>query len=603
MFKKNARHQFLALLLIPLGFALYSAALRAPFVYDDRGYIVTNADIRSLSNFLDFSGTRYVGFLSFALNYRIGGLTPFDFHLTNILVHIINAMLVFFIVMEIYKTPLVRSMCRETGARTAFVSVAFASSVIFLAHPVETQAVAYVTQRFASLATLFYALAVFLYSRARALCDAEARGLDNHRGAGMKKWSFYAASLISTVVAMKTKEISFTIPFVITLYDYVFFPEGFRKEGMPLRIPFYLTLLIIPLSLLGPEIGIGSVRGIAGDLRKMELHDAGSISGYAYMLTQLSVIVTYIRLLLFPANQRIDYDYPLSGSLFEARALSSLFIILSLISLAVYVLWRSKKEMNFYGPLFSFGIFWFFITLLVESSVVPIQDVIFEQRAYLPSMGFIIAAVAAAAFLAGRICKRAGLRIAEGMPALFILAAVCPLLFYAVHKRNLIWTDEMLLLNDAIGKSPRKARLYYARALVHMDRREFAEAVKDSTEAITLNPKLHNQYNIRGIAYSSLKMYRESLKDLTTAIAYDPTVAASYYNRGITYTSLGEYGKAVSDYNSALAIDPGYADAYNNRGVVYSLMGEFKKAEADLKSACAKGHGEGCRNLMRLKGG
>lgn len=96
--------RYLPLLLIPLGFLLYSNVLGAPFVYDDEGYIVANLQITSLGNFLDFSGTRYVGFLSFALNYAVGGLVPFDFHLTNIARHIANALLVHALVSTVFRT-------------------------------------------------------------------------------------------------------------------------------------------------------------------------------------------------------------------------------------------------------------------------------------------------------------------------------------------------------------------------------------------------------------------------------------------------------------------------------------------------------------------
>lgn len=611
--KRPIDYRFLILLLIPLGFALYIDALRAPFAYDDKMYIVSNAGIRDLRNFLNFSGARYVGFLSFALNYRISGLTPFDFHLVNVIIHIANSMLLFFLIKGAFDTPLGKVFLPEGGQRlTASVSLAFTSSVIFLTHPVETQAVTYVTQRFASLAAFFYIMAVVLYARWRA-----AEGEPGKKGSSRV---FYVASLIAAVLAMKTKEISFTLPFAVTLYDFIFYPgETAFKRRVVRLIPFYLTLPIIPLALLSPEFFGSSLPGIAEDIRKLQIEEASALSRRVYLLTQFKVIVTYMRLLLFPVNQSLDYDYPYSLSLFDPRTFVSLLALLAVFISAVCVLRASYRRGNLYGVLFSFGIFWFFVTLAVESSIIPIQDVIFEHRVYLPSVGFIISAVSALFYLLERRAFKSALSPALVSCVILLFAAVP--LSYALHKRNLVWADELTLLNDAIAKNPGKARLYYARGLVYLRWGEYIrersgvekpaspaqpryeDAVKELTRAISIDPNLKEAYNNRGFALSAMGKQEEAITDFTKAVRLDRTFTTAYFNGALSYIALKKYDEAIADFTTVLRLSPDNLDAYNNRGVVYFLKGEGKKAFDDLDHACKLGYRRSCENLEKFKGG
>ena len=128
----------------------------------------------------------------------------------------------------------------------------------------------------------------------------------------------------------------------------------------------------------GTFIGIAEVGDVIGDATQ----ETSSLSRTDYLLTQFNVITTYIRLLFFPVNQNLDYDYPISRTLFEFPTLLSFLFLTSVVAFGG---WMFKKS-----RLISFGIFWFFITLSVESSIIPIRDVIFEHRVYLPSVGFVI---------------------------------------------------------------------------------------------------------------------------------------------------------------------------------------------------------------------
>ncbi len=574
--------RYIPLFLLPVGLFFWSSALKGQFVYDDRGYIVENIWIRSLENFLDLSGTRYIGFLSFALNYRIGGLTPFDYHLVNVIIHILNAILIFHLIILTFKTPSIRGMTGDdTEIESISVAMALVASSIFLVHPLHTQAVTYITQRFTSLATFFYLLTVVLYVKARLLW------LEGSRKGRMRPSIVYILSLLSAVFAQKTKEISFTIPFIIVLYDYIFLPHD--RRGRNLRIPFYLTLPIIPLTLLAPEIGLDEDR-IGEGLRIKQMEEAFSLSRYVYILTQFRVIITYMRLLIFPSGLRIDYDYPLSTSILEPRTLLSFIFLIILLGLAIYLFKRSRGMNNPLGIISSFGLFWFFITLSVESFLVPIQDVIFEHRAYLPSVGFIMTFSGLAFHILNILRDRYKKRLSTVVYTCIILLVFIPPLSIALHKRNEVWSDEIRLLNDTFKKSPHKDRLYYARALAYLDMERYQEAMEDLEKAFAMNIKKEKLYNLYGIAQAGMGRYVESIESFSMAIKIAPDHADPYVNRAISLVAIGQYRKALDDFIKWVEIQPGY------RTILKSPA--FKKVREDMERFCLENYTKGCDMFM-----
>ena len=204
------------LLISLLAILIYSNTFSVPFLFDDTPNIVENPQIKDLSNFSDFSGSRYVGFLSFSLNYRFGGLHVFGYHLVNLLIHIINGFLVYTLVLLLFRAS--SRLSPTTHDLSPFNSahwIAFATALLFVSHPIQTQAVTYIVQRFSSLATLFYLLTVVAYLRWR-LASPEGR----------RRYLWYGAALVSTVLAMKTKENSITLPLMLLLVEGVLERSG-----------------------------------------------------------------------------------------------------------------------------------------------------------------------------------------------------------------------------------------------------------------------------------------------------------------------------------------------------------------------------------------
>ncbi|HAG50864.1 MAG TPA: hypothetical protein DCL42_05950, partial [Deltaproteobacteria bacterium] len=183
-------------------FLIYSNTFSSPFHFDDTPNIVENYKLRDLSIFWPPSDTRYIGSLSFALNYYFSGLNVFGYHLVNIIIHIINSILVWWLVILTFRTPVMERI--NTNPQLKYF-IAITASLLFVSHPIQTQAVTYIVQRFASLATLFYLLSLTLYIKAK-LQTIQVEAKDENKFFSTSTLTFYLLSLISAILAMKTKE-------------------------------------------------------------------------------------------------------------------------------------------------------------------------------------------------------------------------------------------------------------------------------------------------------------------------------------------------------------------------------------------------------------
>ncbi len=513
----------ISLLFGTVGFLLYrEVILSGPFLFDDFEYIVGNPMIKSLLYFTNITDPRYLGYLSFAVNYGLGGEDPFWFHLVNVIIHVMNALLVFGVVKAVL------TLSSSTGERTAdgHSAVAFFAALVFLVHPVETQAVSYITQRFTSLSALFYMLSVLLYLHARVRLEKES-------GKRRRGYEMYILSMMSAVFAMKTKEIAFTIPFMVAILEFLLFEKSeYGKRRFYFLIPFAAMLIIIPLSLFGPEWGLSAPgSGIDEITRRDKLYDLSQRSPYEYLVTQFRVIVTYIRLLVFPVRQLAVYDYPASHSLFEPRVMLSLSLLLGIAGAAWYS-WRKARRAAPgdapYYRLFSIGVLWFFVTISIESSVIPIKDIIFEHRLYLPSAGFF----ASCAGLLILIVKRVRPFVFGRAVAAVIAVTVIAALSVATYMRNTVWTDEVRFWDDVVQKTG-KAIGYNNRGNAYLKKGQYALALRDLDRTIGFFPRA-----------SDIMAWENS--DFTPS-----NMAKTYMSRAQAYAQLGDRRRAQEDFETA----------------------------------------------------
>jgi tetratricopeptide (TPR) repeat protein len=472
-----------------------------------------------------------VGDLTFALNYRLGGLSVTGYHLVNVAIHAATALLVAGLAAVTLRTPAARA-----GRVGPLVGrfLPLAAGLLFAVHPLATQAVTYVVQRYASLATLLYVLALVLYARARLAHLAAGRATARVVALG-------GGALLAAAAAMTTKEISVTLPLAAAGYDLAFFRGGRR---WPLLAP----LAALPaLPLLDPAL--------AGHLDSEAPLPAGP-----YALTQTRVVVAYLRLLAWPSGQNVDHHVALSTSLAEPAVLGSLALLVALAAAAGALLVRGRRAGRVEWLLLGGGIAWFFLTLSVESSVLPLKDVMFEHRAYLPSVGALLAA--ATLLLMG--VERLPLPGPAGLRAAAALALVAVPLGVATFQRNAVWRDDVTLWADAVAKSPGKARPRQFLGTALAERGELDAAVAELLRALELQPGYKEALFNLGNVYATKGQLSQAMVAFTLAAQADPGHAMTHNNLGAVFHRLGNRERAAAAYQEALRLDPGLQMARRN---------------------------------------
>lgn len=538
-------------MIVFLGVRIYANSFDCSFQFDDKHNIINNEAIKSLSNIKqmwEFGHSRFLANYSFALNYHFEELNVGGYHTVNLIIHLINSCLVFWITQLLFATPGLKNTAVASHAK----SIALITALLFVSHPLATGAVTYIVQRLASMVAMFYFLSVAMYVKAR-VTDSKI------------KYCFFAVSIFAAILAIHTKENSYTLPFAILLIELFFIntkkiTANFKDYRVLLAALGILAFIIFTL--------INFSFSILNPIPPSPFNNY-TITPSNYFFTQLSVIVKYIQLLCFPINQNVDYDFPISNSLFELRTIFSGLILLSLLFLTVILYKRNR--------LVSFGIAWFFLTLSIESSFIPISDVIFEHRTYIPSFGFFIILTTGIYNLFWNKYKNM---------VFLIFALLIGVYSVLAYQRNNVWKDELSLWSDVILKSPNKARGYINRGYAYGNMKQWDKAIPDFSKANEINPKYHAAayYNL-GIAYWALGEKEESMKNYSTAIEVNPKYADAYYGRGVCYYYLNEYDKAIADYTKAIAIIPKFESVYFNRGIIYANKQKWPEAIADYTKA------------------
>lgn len=547
--RKTAYLHFIVIALV--GIISYANTLDSPFFLDDKTNIVENPYVTGSREsapayFAGFFARRIMGYATFALNYKLGGLNVRGYHVVNILIHITTAILVYLLASLSLKALAMRGRAIPHSGL-----IPFFSALIFVSHPIQTQAVTYIVQRFASLATMFYVLSLVMYIKWRLRAEKGPTAL------------FYVSSLMSAVLAMKTKEIAFTLPLAIAMYEFFFLEAALRKRLLYLSLVF-LTIAVIPIGVAGISWSLAEMSG--------EARVATTMPRAEYLFTEFRVIATYIRLFFLPAGQNLDYDYPVYKSLLDPGVLFSLALILAIIGLAVWLFRRNR--------LASYGILWFFLGLSVESSVIPIADVIFEHRMYLPLVGASIAAAVGALWLFAKLIKNP-----PAWGAYALIASVTVALCATTVARNQTWRSEIILWEDVVSKSPNKARAHSNLGRAYENARMPAEAMGSFERALTLRPDDPKIMSNAGNAYMASGRYDEAIELYKKALSLNQMDADVHYNMGLAYWYKKEYDLSVSSYRIAASLKVNDARIRNNLGNAYMKKGMVDEAIAEYKAA------------------
>ncbi len=364
MLTYSKKNMLSLLLMVIVAIAIYSNSFNASFHFDDSPSIVENYTIHRFDLKEIFSkSSRPVLDLTFALNYYFGKLDVFGYHLVNLTLHIFNGVMLYFILLWTINPA--NRIHPKNQTNQINHKIPLYAGLIFIAHPVQTEAVTYIVSRSSVLATFFYLLTLLLFIKAFRSSSSSL---------------YFIGAFIASCFGMATKQIAATLPLMLLVYDFYFISNGdwkvFRRH-YKIHLAMFLTLSVVvylSFSALRTYVSFDYAKGI-------RMPNVEPITSFQYFLTQLHVIPYYIKLLFLPLNLNLDYDWPIT---MHIDLLTAFYFVL-LASIIILAIWLFRRN-----RLISFGIIWFFVTLSVTSSFIVLYDVIFEHRLYLPSIGFAI---------------------------------------------------------------------------------------------------------------------------------------------------------------------------------------------------------------------
>ncbi len=505
-----------------------------------------------------FGRLRALTLLTFAVNYHFSQMNLASYFIFNLAVHFVNTLLVWLIVRLLLRTPVMKDSFTASHADLA----AFLAALVFVTHPIMTQAVTYIYQRLASFTTMFYLLTVFNFLKGK-LSEKNST-----------KIIFYILSFLSFALGAVSKEIIFTVPVMLLIINTIFFQKKIRVKIIyaAAALIFLAGAAYAGVKVLGAEQLFGIKQSYFGE----------QISNLNYFINQFRVVLKYLQLFIFPYNQNFDYDWKLIESFWHIGVILPLVVHLAVFT-GTYFLFKKNR-------LAAFGIIWIYVALSVESTIIPIEDIIFEHRMYLPMAGFCI-------FLTASVfhfVKKEKLKTAA-----IIICAWALINAGFTYYRNMIWDNPVSLWTDVIEKSPEKTRSYIFLAHAYIDRGELDSAVSVYSRAIAVNPSHSNAYMGRAVAYFSGGDFKNALKDYNKAIKIDPDDMNLYEDRAKTHAALKDYKKALADFRKAVSFEEGKKKAvlYYYIGEALMYLGRYKEAEAETLKALKLKHNK--RNCLK----
>ena len=546
-----------AALIVLAACVIYFNSLECPFVYDDLVDVSGNESIRQLfppwDIFLAHARgrtslvTRPVVNLSLAINYATTQFHPestLHYHLTNLAIHIFAGLAL----LEIVRRTLRMGPLRERFAAAA-APLSLVVAMLWTVHPLQTESVTYVTQRYESLMGLFYLLTLYGFIRS---VESPNRDL----------WS--AVSVTACLLAAGCKEVAVSAPIIVLLYDRAFvsgsFAESLRRRWLLYAGYFASWVLLIVLS-----AGSGGRSRWAGYSLPIPWHK--------YLLNQSGVILHYLRLSVFPGPLVLDYSWPV-GDINGTIVLQTIAIVaLGLATLGALI----------YRPRWGFLGAWFFLILAPTSSVLPLADLCVEHRMYLP-LAAVLTAIVLGLYVLGRwVAGRADLSEKAQFAGLGLAAVLAVGFGYLTFQRNKDYRTDIALWQDTANKAPCSSRARNNLATLICEKGHIEEGIKLYREAIAMNEyyadaqsSLAEALRRTALTVADAKaraaLNDEAIEHAFMAVKSDPESPAAQNNLGLLLCERERYDEAIEHCWLALEYNPKFAEAHLNLGMTFGRL-------------------------------
>ncbi len=578
---KMVQRSLAAILVIT--FIAYIPALSGEFNnWDDQLYVTDSKLIQDISPsgltkiFSTQVAANYhpLTILSLAINYQISGLSPFSYHLFNVLLHLLNVFLVFYFAYLLTRRNL---------------TIASIAALFFGIHPMHVESVAWVSERKDVLYTCFFLAAMITYLKYLTHFRAKAKG----KRANPQKYYFY--TLLFFLLSLLSKGMAVVLPVVLLGIDFLK-KRRFQKRAILEKIPFFIIALLFGIIALY----IQTDRGAVSDMSRFDLISRLGYASYGFLY--------YIAKFFLPIHLSSFHPYPnLTGQLSGIFWIAPLGVA-ALWGAAIYTL--KSQRMTF------FGLFFYAVTVALVLQFITVGSALVAERyTYVSYIGLLLALGYGYHYLMQKKGNAWSLwrNMATG------LLGIAALVFtYQTFERCKVWKNSETLWTDVMKKYPKDPKAYNSRGAyysnndqpekaqrdfekalslmpahdmahynignVYAEQKQYDLALEAYAKALQLKPNDPKVYMNRGNVYRDIKNYEAAMADYDKAISIKAT-HEHHFNKGILYAQMGQPDKAMEEYNTVISLKPDFADVYTNRGNLYFQANQVDLAMADYNKS------------------
>ncbi len=540
MINTNFKQQkmFIYAVLVAATLVVFWQVNQSDFIdFDDHVYVTQNSYVQSgltLRGLRWAFGTTYAEFwhpltwISLMFDYNLHGLNPGGYHLTNLILHILSTLLLFWL------------FNRMTGDiwKSALVAALFAL------HPLHVETVAWVSKRKDVLSTLFWMLTLCLY-----VYYTEKPAIKR-----------YLLVLFSFVLALLSKPMVVTLPVIMILLDYWPLKRFEFQKGNQILWYFREKTSFFILS------AVFSVITLYAHRTPFMIH----YSLDSRLKNAVISFTSYLGKFFWPYNLAVFYPFSDQMSVYQVGTSALLIVIIS-----VAAVMTAKRF-----PCFLFGWFWYAVTILPVIGIIQVSNrAMSDNYTYIPSIGIFVGLAWGIPLLFGSEENRKKILLPISITILAVFV-------FLTWQQCGYWRNNFELWNHTCLATKNNYLAYNNLASELAQRGKIPEAIDHYNKAIGMRPDMHLPYNGRGLAYHNLGQYHRAIDDYNHALRLKLDYAEAFYNRGNAYDELGQYQQAIHDYNEAIRLNPDYLEAYNNRGNTYFSIGNNEHGCRDAQKAC-----------------
>lgn len=513
--ESKKKYSFLAIAVVFVSIVLYSNTFNAGFVWDDRGWIVSNPSLREIGNIPSFfttdfwkttgnpSGPYYRPIINtfLALEFQMFGQNPKGYHFVNIILHALLSLLFY------------RVSLRISGSRV----ISFSSALIFASHPIHTENVAWISGVDYIICSIFILSALLLY----------ITFANNHSTLSL------ILSLLCFAVALFSKEYAIMLPFVIVSYEWLIQRRKIRLKIFSLYALTALFYFVIRQFVVTSDKTAG-------------------LSLYERILTSSVIVVNYLKSFFFPYDLKILYDIHPFDTVGRWEVMLSMSILVGIGFLTVYLYKKERKAL--------FAFLWFCIMLFPATNIVVVlkPEMMSLRYLYIPSMG---------------LALLSGIYIEKLSPRLRIIPLLIIILFsIETFAQNRYWLNEISLYEKMTSDAPASALARNNLGVAYLEAGMPVKAVQEFETAVQLDPTYGFAFFNLGNTYETLNIFDRATFYLQKAIEINPRDSRAYNSLGVIYKKTGRYQEALEEFNRSLAANPqNYEAHYNLANLLFSM--------------------------------